>query len=122
MRTQLLRQEYLDFGGKSSVKVVREWQSKYVDLDRVLTENPEILRLAQGDFEKWLSESTRGRKSKYTTEEILRSLMVMFLEGDSYRDVVIRIDGNDFLRRFVGIGTSRAMMDYSFLSRALSAL
>jgi len=85
-------------------------------------ENSEILQLAQGDFEKWLSESTRGRKSKYTTEEILRSLMVMFVEGDSCRDVVIRIDGSDFLRRFVGIGTSKPMMDSSFLSRALSAL
>jgi len=41
--------------------------------------------------------------------------MVMFVEGDSYRDVVIRIDGSDFLRRFVGIGTSKPMMDYSAL-------
>ena len=48
--------------------------------------------------------------------------MVMFLEGDSYRDVVIRIDGNPFLRRFVGLGPSKRMMDFTFLSRALSAL
>jgi len=122
MRSDFSRQEYLEFGGKSSVKVVREWKRKYIKLDRVLAENPEIVRLAQGDFEQWLSESTRGRKSKYTTEEIIRSILVMFVEGDSYRDVVIRIDGSDFLRRFVGIGTSRPMMDYSFLSRALSAL
>ena len=122
MRSKMSLQEYLEFGSKSSVKVVREWQCKYQKLDEVLRENPEIVRLAHEDFGQWLSESAKGRKSKYTTDEIVRALIVMFLEGDAYREVVIRIDGSEFLRRFVGIGTSRAMMDYSFLSRALSAL
>ena len=56
------------------------------------------------DFQQWLSESANGRKSKFTTDEIVRSLIVLFLEGDSYRQAVIRIDGSEFLRRFVGIG------------------
>ena len=112
----------MEFGKKSNLKVVAEWQNKYQKLDEVLRQNSEIVRLAHGDFTQWLSESWNGRRSKFTTEEILRSLMVMFLEGDSYRDVVIRIDGSWFLRQFVGLGPCRAMMDYSFLSRAMSAL
>jgi len=98
---------------------VKEWQGKYEKLDEVLRQNREIVLLAHGDFTEWLSESWNGRRSKFTTEEILRCLMVMFLEGDSYRDVVIRIDGSLFLRTFVGLGPVRAMMDYSFLSRAM---
>ena len=111
MRTLLSLQRYLEFGKKSNLKVVAEWQNKYQKLDEVLRQNSEIVRLAHGDFTQWLSESRNGRKSKFTTEEILRSLMVMFLEGDSYRDVVIRIDGSWFLRQFVGLGPCRAMMD-----------
>jgi IS5 family transposase len=122
MRNEMSLQEYLEFGSKSSVKIVKQWQEKYLALDEILRENPEIIRLAHKDFTEWLSESANGRQGKYTTDEIVRSLMVMFLEGDSYRDVVIRIDGSEFLRKFVGMGWSKAMMDFTFLSRALSAL
>jgi IS5 family transposase len=45
----------------------------------------------------------------------------MFVEGDSFRDAVIRIDTSEFLRDFVGLGI-QPTMDYSFLSKAHSAL
>jgi len=45
-----------------------------------------------------LSQSKRGRKSEYTSEQILRSLIVMFVEQDSLRQVVIRIENSEFLR------------------------
>ena len=42
------------------------------------------------------SSSTKvGRRSEYISEEILRSLVVMFLEQDSYREVVVRIENSD---------------------------
>ena len=122
MRTEMSLQEYLDFGSTSSLKVVQEWQEKYLAIDEVLRQNGSIFRLAHEDFQEGLSESLRGRKSTYTTDQIVRTLIVMVLEEDSYRDVVIRIDGNRFLRKFVGLGPWKRMMDYSFLSRALSAL
>ena len=122
MRTEMSLQDYLDFGSKSSVKIVREWQQKYLAIDEVLRKNTKIIRLAHEDFRQWLSESAKGRKSKYTTDQIVRSLMVMFLEEDKYREVVIRIDGSRFLRKFVGLGPWKQMMDFTFLSRALSAL
>ena len=122
MRTELSRQEYLGFGRKSSLKIVTEWQQKYQAIDEVLRKNRGIFQRAHEDFCEWLSESAGGRKSTYTTDEIVRTIIVMFVEGDGYRDVVIRIDGNLFLRTFVGMGPFKQMMDFTFLSRAFSAL
>jgi len=122
MRTEVTLQDYLEFGNKSSLKIVKEWQRKYLAIDDVLRENSAIIRLAHQDLSQWLSESTKGRQSKFTTDQIVRTLIVMFLEEDDYRGVVIRIDGNLFLRKFVGLGWWKQMMDFSFLSRALSAL
>ena len=46
----------------------------------------------------------------------------MFVEQDSYRDVVVRIENSDFLRGFVGLGFSKPMMDFSFVGKAFAAL
>ena len=77
--------------------------------------------MAHRDLAKHLSTSRRGREAKYTSEEILRALVVMFLEGDSYRDVVVRIEESGFLREFVGLGI-KPMMDFTFLSKAFGCL
>ena len=68
-----------------------------------------------------LSQSKCGRKSEYTSEQLLRSLIVMFVEQDSYRKVVIHIENSEFLRDFVGLGI-KPMMDYSFLNKAFGIL
>jgi IS5 family transposase len=118
----MMMQDYLDFEVESSpLKVVREWQGKYEKINEVLVSAPEILRVAHRDFTR-LSQSRGGRQSKYTSEEILRALIVMFVEGDDYRGVVIRIESSPFLREFVGIRDLKPMMDFSFLSRAVGVL
>ena len=121
MRTKRSDQMYLSFSGVSSLKVVKEYRGKYEALAAMLDENPGILAVAHGDLARNLSESREGRRTKYTSEEILRALIVMFIEGDSYRDVVVRIENSEFLREFVGLGT-RSMMDFTFLSRAFGCL
>jgi IS5 family transposase len=45
----------------------------------------------------------------------------MFVEVMSYRDAVIMIENSDFLRNFVKLG-NKAMMDFTFLCKAYSAL
>jgi IS5 family transposase len=112
---------YLDFSRESSLKVVREYRAKYEAIDGIVRANPEMVRLAHRDLAKHLSASRSGREAKYTSEHILRALVVMFVESDSYREVVIRIEGSEFLRGFVGLGV-RPMMDYSFLSKAFGCL
>jgi IS5 family transposase len=122
VRTKMMHQEYLDFEKESSpLKVVREWEEKYEGIDRVLRESPRVLELAHGDLSR-LSQSRKGRSSKYTSEEILRALIVMFVEGDDYRGAVIRIEGSPYLREFVGIRDVKPMMDFTFLSRAVGVL
>ena len=121
MRTKSSTQMYLSFGGKSTLKVVKEYRRKYGAIDELLRKSPSILATMHRDLAGNLSESTGGRRAKYTSEQILRAFIVMFIEGDSYRDVVVRIENSEFLREFVGLAT-RSMMDYTFLSRAFGCV
>ena len=98
-----------------------EYRAKYELISQLLDDNPGLVSLVHRDLARMLSQSKRGRKSEYTSENILRSLIVMFVEQDSYRDVVIRIENSEFLRHFAGLGV-KPMMDYSFLSRAYCVL
>lgn len=120
MRAKTVEQEYLDFSRKSTVKVVQEYRRKYEAISGLLEANPKILNLAHKDLSNGLSESEGGRKG-YTSEQILRALIVMFMEGDSYRDVVVRIENSEFFQRFVKLGI-KPMMDYSFLCKAYGVL
>ena len=121
MRTKSTKQQYLDFSRKSRLKVVNEYRKKYKILSQLLDKNPQLVSLVHQDLAKMLSKSNSGRKSEYTSEQILRSLIVMFLEQDSYRKVVIHIENSEFLRDFVGLGI-KPMMDYSFLNKAFGIL
>jgi IS5 family transposase len=121
MRTKSTKQQYFDFSRKSSIKVVNEYRKKYKILSQLLDKNPQLVSLVHQDLAKMLSQSKRGRKSEYTSEQLLRSLIVMFVEQDSYRKVVIHIENSEFLRDFVGLGI-KPMMDYSFLNKAFGIL
>jgi IS5 family transposase len=121
MRTKSTRQQYFDFSGKSRLKVVNEYREKYGLISQLLDDNSQLISLVHQDLVKMLSQSKRGRKSEYTSEQILRSLIVMFVEQDSLRQVVIRIENSEFLRHFIGLGI-KPMMDFSFLDKAFCVL
>jgi len=120
MRTKFSPQQYFNFRRESSLKIIEEYRKKYERITDVLRANEQIVSLAHRDFTK-LSMSRFGRQSAHCSDQILRALIVMFIEQDAYRKTVIRISDNEFLRHFVGLG-SRAMMDYSFLCRAMGVL
>lgn len=120
MRKKILEQEYLDFSNKSNLKVVREYRAKYDGIGVILEANQKILDIAHKDFSKFLSKSEYGRRG-FTSEQILRSVIVMFIEETSYRDTVIMVENSEFLRNFIKLG-SKAMMDFTFLCKAYSAL
>ena len=121
MRTKLTKQEYLDFGYESSLKVVRQYRAKYSAIGEILEANPHILDLAHQDFSKLLSKSKQGRESEYTSGQMLRVVVVFFLEGAAYRKVVIQVENSEFLRRFVKLGI-KPMMDYTFVCKAFGVL
>ena len=120
MREKILNQEYLDFSIKSTLKVVQEYRAKYNAISLLLEANPKILDIAHGDFNGVLSKSEYGRGG-YTSEQILRSIVVMFIEEKSYRDAVILVENSEFLRNFIKLG-NKAMMDFTFLCKAYAAL
>ena len=120
MRTQASPEQYLNFVGKPSVNVVSEYREKYEILSMILDDNPDLLSQAHQDWVELLSTSDEGRDG-YTSEQLLRALIVMFLEGKSYRNTIVLIDNSEFLQYFVRLGV-KPTMDFTFLNRAYNAL
>lgn len=120
MRTQATTTMYFDFSGVSTIKVGKEYRAKYQALSDLLDANPQVLALAHRDWAKRLSTSTKGRDG-YTSEQLLRSLIVMFVAGLDYRGTVVLIDNSEFLQHFVRLGV-KPTMDFTFLSKAFGVL
>src|SRR3990172_11531746 len=112
MRIKSIKQQYLNFSYESRLKVVNEYREKYKLLSQLLDENTQLVSLVHQDLAKMLSQSNKGRKSGYTSEQILRSLIVQFVEQQSFRDVVVLVENSEFLRNFVRLGV-KPMTDYS---------
>src|SRR3989339_255098 len=121
MRIKFTKQQYIDFSYESRLKIVNEYRKKYELLSQLLDENPQLVSLVHQDLTKMLSQSNKGRKSGYTSEQILRCLIVQFVEQQSFRDVVVLIENSEFLRNFARLGV-KPMMDYSFLNKAFGIL
>jgi IS5 family transposase len=121
MRIQAMKQGYFDFSESSSLKVVEVYRQKYLRLSKLLDANRQILELAHQDWARLLSYSNKGRRAKFTTEQLLRALIVKFIEQCSYRKTIILIDISEFLRYFVRLELGRTM-DFTLLSRAFCLL
>ncbi len=105
-------------------KIVRQHRAKYKEISRILERNPEILDLVHEDL-KQLSEGHQGgqngRHGDFTSETILRALVVHAIGGDSLRETVIRIAESDFLQDFLRT-RKKAVMDYSFLDKCFKVI
>ena len=120
MRTKSSNEQYFNFAGKSSLKIVNEYREKYEIVSTILDDNPNLLSQAHQDWDQLLSTSDEGMDG-YTSEQLLRALIVMFIEGKSYRNTVVLIDNSEFLQYFVRLGL-KSTMDFTFLNRAYNAL
>jgi len=92
-----------------------EFCQKYETISNTLDENPEIVSLIHQELTKVPSQ-IGGSPSRYTSDTVLRVLVVMIAEGLSLRDTVVRVDDSHYLRRFVRI-YDLAMMDYTTLCK-----
>lgn len=102
-------------------KVVRDYRARYRAISQVLDKNPEILDLVHQDLQKLSQGDSRGRQGDYTSENILRALVVQHLEGLPFRDAVIRIGSDPFLQDFLRM-RKKAVMDFTFLDRCFLAI
>lgn len=102
-------------------KVVRDYRARYRATSQVLDENPEILDLVHKDLQKLSEGDSTGREGDYTSENILRALIVQDTEGLPYREAVIRIGSEPFLQDFLRM-RKKAVMDFTFLSRCFCVI
>jgi transposase, IS5 family len=102
-------------------KVVRAYRDRYRAISQVLDDNPEILAAVHKDLAKLSQGGSQGRKGDYTSENILRALVVQSLEGLPFRETVIRIGSEPFLQDFLRM-RKRAVMDFGFLDKCFLAI
>jgi hypothetical protein len=102
-------------------KVVREDREKYKRISQLLDDSPEILDRVHGDLKKLSQGGRKGRDADFTSETILRALVVHAMEGLSFRETVILIAGSDFLQDFLRT-RKKAVMDFTFLDKCLLAI
>jgi transposase, IS5 family len=97
-------------------RVVRDYRARYRAISQVLDDNREILSAVHQDLLKLSEGDPQGREGDYTSENILRALVVQHLEGLPFRDAVIRIGSDPFLQDFLRMW-KRAVMDFTFLDK-----
>ena len=102
-------------------KIVRQYRARYRAISQVLDDNPEILLAVHMDLVKLSEGDSQGREGDYTSENILRALIVQHLEGLPFRETVIRIGSDPFLQDFLRM-RKRPVMDYSFLDKCFLAI
>ena len=124
MRIKFEPQVPLEFG-ESHLMVTRQYYEKYSAINDILRSNSEILTAFHEDASRGLGKARRrgkrNRRSTYTSEQMLRAILVMEIEQLSYRDATIRIDDSIFLRRFVGLATG-PVMDFTSLQKVYKAI
>jgi IS5 family transposase len=121
MRVKKDPQTALSFSFSCGLKIVADFERKYNRISEVLESNPGLLQLVHRDLKGAASSNPRGRKGDYTTENILRALLVHCIEGLSLRRTIVFIAQSEFLCEFLRLG-NRPVMDYSFLDRCFGAI
>jgi hypothetical protein len=106
---------------KGLPKVVRDYRARYRAISQVLDKNPEVLDLVDRDLRKLSRGGRKGRKGDFTSENILRALIVQDMEGLPFREAVIRMGGDAFLQDFLRT-RKKAVMDFTFLDKCSLAV
>jgi transposase, IS5 family len=96
--------------------IVQQVHEKYNRIDQILQENPEILTAVHKDLKSY-GDSSSKKRSAFSTEQILRMLIVKCIERLSFRGLIIRVNESDFLRNFTLIGMGK-IMSYGFVNGA----
>ena len=110
-----------EWADDSVPKIVRESRARYKRISEVLDATPAVLALAHADLAKLSSRNRKGRKATYTSENILRTAVVMSVEGLPLRDTVVLIGNSPFVQDFVRL-EKRGTMDFTFLNKCLCAI
>jgi len=121
MRVKVDRQRYFAWQAETSSKIVAEYEERYCSISKILDAVPAVLDLVDRDLKRLSKPGQRGRKSTFTSEILLRTLIVHQLEGFSLRRTQIAIAHSQFLQGFLRLGPRKAP-DFSTIERALKRI
>jgi IS5 family transposase len=102
MREMISSNPCLPFEIQTENRTVLNYQERFSKIDRLLNLNPRILRLFHKSIKSLGSEE--GRSSEFSSETLLRCLLIRILEDLSLRETCIRLSHDLFLKSFVKIG------------------
>ena len=124
MRQAINGQNELEFQ-PSNLKLTNQYYEKYAAISKVLEGNPRIIEAIHEDLRSPLkytvAKGKDGRPHRFTSDQVLRVLLCQIIEGASLREIVIRIDDSNFLRRFVRIYNG-PMMDFTTLDKLKNSI
>ena len=100
-------------------KIVTRFRQKYDKMSEILDSYPEILTMFHNNLRNFGSSDRKG--TEYSSEQILRMLIVKTVEKSPYRKTIIRVAESDYLRNFTRLGMSR-VMSYGFLCSAIKQI
>jgi IS5 family transposase len=122
MRQKINHQMSFDWSDTSELKLIKSYRMKYERISEILDANPEIINLVHTDLKRLsTSHKKTGRKGDYTSDTILRALIVQRIEETSFRDAITRIGLNPFLKHFIRLG-DQSVMDFTFLNKCFKAI
>ena len=116
MLKKIIKQAALVFNNKCQHAESQKYQERYEKIHYRLLGNPKILDMVHKDLKKMRAPS--GMESRYSSDMILRMLMVKFLEMLSWRDTVVRIENDMVLRNFIGAGFAGKFPNHAYLCGA----
>ena len=116
MLKKIINQIALVFNNKGQHKESREYQDKYQKINQRIIDNPRILDAIHQDLKEM--RTPKGRSSHYSSEMILRMLIVNSVEMVSWRETITRIEYDNVLRNFIGAGFAGKFPNSSYLCGA----
>jgi len=116
MLKKIIKQVSLVFNNKCQHAESRKYLEQYEKINERLLKNPKILDMVHFDLKKMRAPS--GMESRYSSDMILRMLIVKFTEMLSWRDTIVRIENDMVLRNFIGAGFAGKFPNHSYLCGA----
>jgi len=116
MLKKIINQVALVFNNKGQHKESRDYQAKYQKINQRLIDNPGILDAIHNDLKEM--RTPKGRSTHYSSDMILRMLIVNIVEMASWRDTIVRVEHNMVLRNFIGVGFAGKFPNFSYLCGA----
>jgi len=116
LRKRINAQPGLDFHPEALPETLAYYE-KYERIDEILRACPQITDRIHRDLETALESTNKdGRSSRYSADQILRIAIAQSCEGESLRNITVRIDESPFLRKFTRIYNDKMISHSTFCS------